>query len=52
MQCNKLKAAYLIAVRIKNRAAIQRIRQIALETDNKAIIGICDAYLKGAEDTT
>jgi zinc finger FYVE domain-containing protein 26 len=43
--CNKLKAAYLVAVRAKLHDQIVRIHKLAVETDNRGVVSICDAYL-------
>ncbi len=40
----------MIAVKAKNSVAIHRIREVAIATGSKSIIGICDAYLKSTEE--
>ena len=42
--CGKLKAAYLAAVRAKDRGQIERIHGLAVESGNRGVVGICEAY--------
>ena len=43
--CNKLKAAYLVAVRAKLYEEIVRIHKLAVEGSNRGVVIICEAYL-------
>ena len=44
--CRKLKAAYLVAVRAKLIDEIRRIYQLALESENRGVVGICEKFLE------
>ena len=43
--CNKLKAAYLVAVRAKLYDEIVRIHKLAVDGSNRGVVSICEAYL-------
>lgn len=44
--CNKLKAAYLVAVREKMYDEVVTIHALAKETSNRGVINICEKYFK------
>lgn len=44
--CKKLKAAYLVAVRAKQIDEIRRIYQLALESENRGVVSICEKFLE------
>ncbi len=50
IDCNKLKAAYLVAIQSKSTGLplVKRVREAAIERKNKAIVDICDKYLASA----
>ena len=50
LTCGKLKAAYLSAVRIRNRTMVEIVRDEAKRTESKMVYDLCQKYLDQGTD--